>query len=172
MLEAHNSVAHGMRAGHSCTPCPHRLAVKTSWCGRDDPGSTPGEDMSILLACAPLQVCTGQDVGTGRYGSLHLAVGRCGSLLLAAVRLAPIIGSQWLAMVRCCGSLWFAAGQRATARRHELQSINHKESARATARQSEPLRPARSHRTTTSCRNPERTTLARNEQQRATAKRI
>ena len=28
--------------------CPHRLVVRTSRCGRDNPGSTPGEDRHLL----------------------------------------------------------------------------------------------------------------------------
>ena len=33
--------------------CPYRLVVRTSRCGRDDPGSTPGEDMAQIHACLP-----------------------------------------------------------------------------------------------------------------------
>ena len=37
---------------------PYRLVVRTSRCGRDNPGSTPGED---IAACRPLATagCTG-----------------------------------------------------------------------------------------------------------------
>ena len=30
---------------------PHRLVVRTSRCGRDNPGSTPGEDIFSLSSC-------------------------------------------------------------------------------------------------------------------------
>ena len=33
--------------GHS----PHRLVVRTSRCGRDNPGSTPGEDILFMCGC-------------------------------------------------------------------------------------------------------------------------
>ena len=33
--------------GHS----PHRLVVRTSRCGRDNPGSTPGEDIVLMCGC-------------------------------------------------------------------------------------------------------------------------
>ena len=45
-----NSVASSLWANQMCTPGPHRLVVRTSRCGRDNPGSTPGEDMFTLLA--------------------------------------------------------------------------------------------------------------------------
>ena len=31
--------------------CPYRLVVRTSRCGRDNPGSTPGEDIAQIHAC-------------------------------------------------------------------------------------------------------------------------
>lgn len=42
------SIAHCMavaRARHADTRSPHRLVVRTSRCGRDNPGSTPGVDI-------------------------------------------------------------------------------------------------------------------------------
>ena len=89
MLMSRIRVASGLWANHMCTPCPHRLVVRTSRCGRDNPGSTFGEEIVILLARTPLNCCTGQGVGMDRYGSQRHGVGRCGWQLLIAARLAP-----------------------------------------------------------------------------------
>ena len=37
----------------------HRLVVRTSRCGRDNPGSTPGVDISRLLFCSHGLGCEG-----------------------------------------------------------------------------------------------------------------
>ena len=37
------------RAGECC--CPHRLVVRTSRCGRDNPGSNPGVDIFARRSC-------------------------------------------------------------------------------------------------------------------------
>ena len=39
------------RAEERC--CPHRLVVRTSRCGRDNPGSNPGVDILVGWQCCP-----------------------------------------------------------------------------------------------------------------------
>ena len=46
--------------GHS----PHRLVVRTSRCGRDNPGSTPGEDIVLMCGCV---VCVDEESPLALY---------------------------------------------------------------------------------------------------------
>ena len=54
------------RGRHTClherqvetiSECPHRLVVRTSRCGRDNPGSNPGVDMTSYKGAASVPIC-------------------------------------------------------------------------------------------------------------------
>ena len=63
------------------TPSPHRLVVRTSRCGRDNPGSTPGVDIfhsDAYAARTRMQIIAGLALSARKLALAQLKSLRCG----------------------------------------------------------------------------------------------